>query len=103
MSCIELKSGTQKQYELVIVPVRGMSCIQRGGSLRPRPRGYRPREGYELHHRDAGCTFPRIGYRPREGYELHRERFLLKLGVVPNVIVPVRGMSCIVKTQMNGG
>ena len=34
-------------------------------------------------------------YRPREGYELHRERFLLKLGVVPNVIVPVRGMSCI--------
>ena len=58
---------------------------------------FRPREGYELHHSIIRsllkCSL--LCYRPREGYELHHFISRLVADKAENVIVPVRGMSCI--------
>ena len=62
----------QSEGFVFFVPVRGMSCILLECMLMRLKKGYRPREGYELHHMVLSV----------------RER-------QQSVIVPVRGMSCI--------
>ena len=73
-----------------------MSCINPHPEKYPTLKGYRPREGYELHplwgefkvRVDDEC------YRPREGYELHLD-MPEETQYYVDVTVPVRGMSCI--------
>ena len=84
--------------------MRGKSCINSELSLlTSRLSGYRPREGYELHLKlkIEMCDEPKIGYRPREGYELHHVAG--QAGFRYQVIVPVRGMSCIVQNIPRSG
>ena len=76
MSCIE-DEPTQPPalYGDVIVPVRGMSCIDNRRFAAVLLGGYRPREGYELHQpHKPGERRGGQRYRPREGYELHRQK-----------------------------
>ena len=72
-----------------------MSCINREGNIGSSQKSYRPREGYELHQELTIITSQIISYRPREGYELHHF-WKLKVLILQKVIVPVRGMSCII-------
>ena len=106
MSCISIMLIISlAMYPIVIVPVRGMSCISFTGSrASPQVESYRPREGYELHPLSSSFTiWERIErYRPREGYELHRTGSSSPSLIFWNVIVPVRGMSCILVFQIIG-
>ena len=82
------------------VPVMGMSCIFCCRTLVHLNQSYRPREGYELHLTILKLLKKIVcSYRPREGYELHPKLATFVLLQSKEVIVPVRGMSCIGKSK----